>query len=163
MVSIIAPDHRFFTRSPDGRAIFGFVTMAGAKLAACEYGEGAFVIDTNANTYNPMLHIVIGGELKIAGYGGWGGGRMGVDQNLIEAIKKGHVAIVHAFLAKGADANCYDKNGGRALHWAVGSGKIEIVKLLLDQGADKACIDNVGQTAKELANRRQREDIAAML
>ena len=137
--------------------------MPGAQAAALEYGEGAFVIDTKASTYNPMLHRVEQGELIITGFGGWGGGRMGLDDDLIEAIKKGHVAIVHAFIAKGGDVNARDRRGGPALHWAVGGGKIEIVRLLLDHGADIACVDSSGQTAKQLAHKRGREEIAALL
>ena len=37
---------------------------------------------------------------------------------LIEGIKKGHAAIVHAFLAKGASANARDAKGGPALRGA---------------------------------------------
>ena len=37
-----------------------------------------------------------------------------VRRDLLEGIKKGHVAIVHAFLAKGADPDATDKNGGPA-------------------------------------------------
>jgi len=156
-------NRRFFVRSPDGQAIYGFESLAGATTAALEFGEGAFVVDTNAQTYYPMLRSVREGELVIAGVGGWGAGRMGLDRDLIEAIKKGHVAIVHAFLAKGASADARDGHGGPALHWAVGSGKPGIVQLLLENGADAGAVDGNGQTARELAEKLDRPALAALL
>ncbi len=156
-------EFRFYARSPDGGAIFGFDTVEGATTAALAYGEGAFVVDTRAQAYNPMLHSVRNGALKIAGFGGWGAGRMGLDRDFIEAIKKGHVAIVHAFIARGANINARDSNGGPALHWAVGGGKEDIVRLLLVHGADPRAIDSHGLSSCELAKRRGRLEIEKLL
>ena len=155
--------YRYYVRSPDGRAIYGFDDLDGARTAALAYGEGAHIIDTLAQAYVPMLHEVMGGEIVYAGYGGWDTGRFGVDRDLIEAIKKGHVALVHAFLAKGADANARDRNGGPALHWAVGGGKPDIVALLLAHGADVGARDHNGLLAREIAKRRGRDEIVALL
>ncbi len=140
----MAEPYRYYVRSPDGRAIFGFESPEAAETAARAYGEGAHVVDTLAQAYRPMLQEMRGGELVIAGFGGWDTGRFGLDRDLIEGIKKGHVAIAHAFLAKGADANARDKHGGTALHWAVGGGRPEIVELLLEQGADPTARDAEG-------------------
>ncbi len=112
---MMAEPYRYYVRSPDGRASFGFETTEAAETAARAYGEGAHVIDTLAQAYLPMLQELRGGELVIAGFGGWDTGRLGLDRDLIEGIKKGHVAIAHAFLAKGADANARDSHGGPAL------------------------------------------------
>lgn len=101
----MANPRRCSVRSPDGRAIAGFDQPESAKQAALAYGDGAQVVDTMAQAYHPMLQEVSGGELDYAGFGGWDTGRHGFDYDLIEAIKKGHVALVHAFLAKGASAN----------------------------------------------------------
>jgi len=154
---------RYFVRSPDGRAVFGFESTEGAKTAALAYGEGAFVVDTNAQTYFPMLHSVRDGEVVITGFGGWGAGRMGLDRDYIEAVKKGHVAIVHAFLAKGADVNARDASGGPALHWAVGSGKPEIVQLLLEHDVEVDAVDGNGQTARDLAEKLDRPVLMELL
>jgi hypothetical protein len=154
---------RFYVRSPDGRAIFGFDELEGATTAALAYGNGAFLIDTQAQAYSPMLQECLDGEIVYSGYGGWDTGRFGVGRDFIEGIKKGHVAIVHAFLAKGADVNSRDAQGGPALHWAVGGGKPEIVKLLLDQGADLGARDSRGKSALDLAEERNRTEIAALL
>jgi hypothetical protein len=150
-------------RSPDGRAIYGFETGAAAETAARAYGEGAHVVDTLAQAYKPMLQEIRGGELVISGFGGWDTGRFGLDRDLIEAIKKGHVAIAHAFLAKGADAGARDNHGGPALHWAVAGGRPETVKLLLDEGADPSARDAEGQSALDLAKARGRQEIAELL
>lgn len=159
----MANPRRFYVRAPGGRAIFGFDTQDAARATALEYGDGALVIDTLAQPYRPMLQECVGGEIVYAGYGGWDTGRFGADRDLIEGIKKGHVAIVHAFLAKGADANTRDAGGGPALHWAVGGGKAEIVELLLDHGADASARDGHGQTARDLAIKRRRMALAALL
>jgi hypothetical protein len=159
----MAEPSRYYARSPDGRAIHGFETPEAAETAALAHGEGAYVVDTLAQAYLPMLQEVRGGALVLAGYGGWDTGRFGLDRDLIEGIKKGHVAIVHAFLAKGANPDTRDRNGGPALHWAVGGGKLEIVRLLLDRGADTRAEDEQGQTALAVAQARGRDEIAQLL
>ncbi len=73
------------------------------------------------------------------------------------------MAIAHAFLAKGADANARDSHDGPALHWAVAGGRAETVKLLLDAGADATARDAEGQTALDLAQQRGRDEIAEVL
>ena len=155
--------YRYYVRSPDGRAMFGFESPEAAETAARTYGEGALVVDTLAQAYKPMLQEMRGGELVISGFGGWDSGRFGLDRDLIEGIKKGHVAIAHAFLAKGADAGARDSHGGPALHWAVGGGRAETVKLLLDAGAEVQARDGEGQSALELAEARGRDEIVEVL
>ena len=155
--------YRYDVRSPDGRAIFGFESPEAAETAARAYGEGAHVVDTLAQGYLPRLQEMRSDELVLAGFGGWDTGRFGLDRDLIEGIKKGHVAIAHAFLAKGADANARDRHDGPALHWAVGSVKAETVKLLLDHGPEVSARDAQGQTALGLAEARGRERIAELL
>jgi hypothetical protein len=159
----MAEPYRYYVRSPDGRAIFGFESPEAAETAARAYGEGAHVIDTLAQAYRPMLQEMRGGEPVLAGFGGWDTGRFGLDRDLIEGIKKGHVAIAHAFLAKGADANARDRHGGPALHWAVAGGRPETVQLLLDAGAEPNARDGEGQSALELAQARGKDEIAALL
>ncbi len=159
----MAEPYRYYVRSPDGRAMFGFESPEAAETAARAYGEGAQVVDTLAQAYKPMLQEMRGGELVLAGFGGWDTGRFGLDRDLIEGIKKGHVAIAHAFLAKGAEAGARDQHGGPALHWAVASGRPETVKLLLDHGAEASARDAEGQTALDLAQKRGHDKIAAIL
>ena len=83
-----------------------------------------------------------------------GRANFGLDRDPIEGIKKGHVAIAHAFLAKGANVGARDSHGGPSLHWAVGGGRAEIVKRLLDHGADPRIQD---------AEARGRDEIAVLL
>lgn len=154
---------RYYVRSPDGSAIAGFDQLSSARHAALAYGNGADVIDTLAQAYHPMLQEVSGGELVYAGFGGWDSGRHGLDYDLIEAIKKGHVALVHAFLAKGASANAKDRRGGPALMWAIGGGYADCVRLLLASGADANAKDAEGVTALALARRKNRSDLLEIL
>lgn len=159
----MASPRRYYVRSPDGKAIAGYDNLESAKHVALEYGAGAQLVDTLAQAYYPMVQEVADGEIRYAGYGGWDTGRLGLDRDLIEGIKKGHPAIAHAFLAKGADPNAKDKNGGPALLWAVASGKAETVKLLLDYGADVGAKDHQGMTPLRLAKEKNRPKMIDIL
>lgn len=159
---------RYWVRSRDGRAIFGFDRLEAATTAALEMPVGAHLVDTMAQAYFPVLQEVKafdggGRALVYLPFGGWDNGRFGLDRDLIEGIKKGHVAIVHAFLAKGASPDARDPKGGTALHWAVGSGRAEIVALLLKSGADRQAVDGSGQTPADVARRKGRLALAEMI
>ncbi len=159
--------HRYWVRSPDGRVAYGFEREQVATSVALEYGVGAALIDTLAQAYMPMLQVVerCDGELRLVlgPVGGWDTGRFGLDRDLIEAIKKGRVEIVHAFLAKGASANAADNKGGRALHWAASRGEASVVDLLLNQGADIAALDASGRSALTVAEARGKKEVADLL
>jgi hypothetical protein len=159
--------YRYYVRAPDGAAIYGFDAAEAAQFVALEYGPGAVMIDTLAQAYMPMLQEVVraeeGNALVLGAIGGWDTGRFGPDRDLIESIRKGHVAIVHAFLAKGASANACDTNGGTALHWAAGRGAPDVVALLLAHGADRDQRDGAGRTALDVAEKRGKADAAALL
>ncbi|HHK74259.1 MAG TPA: ankyrin repeat domain-containing protein, partial [Rhizobiales bacterium] len=119
--------------------------------------------DTLAKGYQPMLSEVIGGELLIAGLSGWDTGKPGrLDLDFIEAAKK-HVALAHAFLEKGANINAVDKDGGTALHWAVGGNKPDTVRLLLERGAKPDPVDSRGQTPLDIAERKNSTAILTLI
>jgi hypothetical protein len=155
--------HRYYVRSPDGRMITGYDRPDAAKAVALEYGEGAVVVDTLAQAYYPVAEEVIGGELLHAGLGGWNAGRQNPAKDLIEAIRKGHPAVVHAFLAKGSDPNSRDANGGTALHWAASRGSAEIARLLLDAGADPGATDAQDNTPLQVAEAKGRAKLVELL
>lgn len=143
--------------------ITGYDRPDAAKAVALEYGEGAVVVDTLAQAYYPIAEEVIGGELLHAGVGGWNAGRQDPGKDLIEAIRKGHPAVVHAFLARGSDPNARDANGGTALHWAASRGGVEIARLLLEAGADPAAIDGQGRTPLQIAESKGRHRLVEFL
>lgn len=143
--------------------ITGYDRPDAAKAVALEYGEGAVVVDTLAQAYYPIAEEVIGGELLHAGVGGWNAGRQDPGKDLIEAIRKGHPAVVHAFLARGSDPNARDANGGSALHWAASRGGVEIARLLLEAGADPAAIDGQGRTPLQIAESKGRHRLVEFL
>jgi hypothetical protein len=159
--------YRYYVRAPDGRAIFGFDKAEAAEFVALEYGVGAVMVDTLAQAYMPMLQevgLVDGRPTLVLGpVGGWDTGRFSLDRDLIEAIKKGHAALVHAFLAKGASANARDQNGGGALHWAAGRGVPDVIALLLSHGADPDMRDASGHRALDVAESRGRSEAATIL
>ena len=163
-----AKPHRYFVRSPDGRAIFGFDRLEAATVAALEMPAGSHLVDTMAQAYYPVLQETTANadgrkELIYLPLGGWDTGRFGLDRDLIEGIKKGHAAITHAFLAKGASANARDAKGGPALHWAAARGNLEIAALLLKHGADASALDATGQTALDVARAKGHVKMAALL
>lgn len=154
---------RYFVRSKDGQAIYGFDRVEAAETAAIAYGDGANIIDTLAKSYQPMLSEVMGGEVRIAGISGWDTGKPGrLDLDFIEAAKK-HVALAQAFLEKGADVNAVDVNGGTALHWAVGGNKPDVAALLLAKGVDASVADGAGQTPLQLAVKLKRTKLIELL
>jgi|TARA_Y100000031_G_scaffold122045_1_gene136749 hypothetical protein len=159
----VAGPNRYFVRSPDGRGIAGYESRDTAEFVAREYGEGAHLVDTLAPVYHPMAQEVEDGELVYLSYGSWGTGRFSLDQDLIEAIKKGHLAIVHAFLAKGADADARDAGGAPTLCWAAAGGKADIVSLLIDHGAEINARDADGATAGDIAKERNILEIVELL
>lgn len=155
---------RYYVRSTDGAVIQGFDDRRAAVFLAGELGDGALLVDTIAQAYQPMLSEVVDGEVQLAGFGGWDTGRPGaLGRDLIEAVKKGHVAIVHAFLAKGADIASRGAGGGGALHWAVASGKADVVRLLLAHGADPAAPDDGGVSALDLARKKPGNGVLEVL
>ncbi len=66
------------------------------------------------------------------------------------------MAIVHAFLAKGADPNSKDDNGAPAMLWAVARGKADVVDLLVTFGADVNARSAEGTSALDLALERNK-------
>ena len=158
-----AAEKRYFVRSPGGETIRGYDSPGVAERAALQLGEGAHMVDVLAPAYVPMSQQVVAGELQILGVGGWGADRLSLAQNFLQAIKRKQVAIVHAFLARGADPDTQDDQGRPAIIWAVASGQLEIVKLLLQEGANPAAADPEGTTAAGLAAERGQQAIIALL
>ena len=154
---------RYFVRSADGGSIASYGDHLTAERAALGLGEGSHVVDTQAPVYVPMIQQVADGELRILGVGGWGADRLSPAQNFLQAIKRKQLAIVHAFLAAGANPDTRDDQGRPAIIWAVASGRPEIVQFLLEQGADAEAMDPDGTTALSLAADRSASRIIEIL
>ncbi|CAG9856297.1 unnamed protein product [Phyllotreta striolata] len=89
---------------------------------------------------------------------------MGKDQELLEAARKGNVAVVEkilgqrakrsgplASLRRGPGANVQDSSGYSALHHAALNGHRDIVKLLLEHDASTNIVDSKGSSPLHLA------------
>ena len=153
---------RFYVVAPGGGAAIGRDMLQSAVALAREMGEGTHVVDTLAMPYEPMARRIDGGEPVYVEFGAWDT-RGDADANLIEAVKKGYVPIVQAFLAKGADPKAADRNGGPAILWAVARGKADVLRVLLEAGADPNAADRDGMTPLKLAGQRGKTELAAIL
>ncbi len=160
--------YRYYLATADNRSIFGFERLEAATAAALEMPVGAHLVDTLAQAYFPIVQEVRAGaggkkELAYLPFGGWDTGRFGLDRDLIEGIKKGHPAIVHAYLAKGASADARDARGGTAMHWAAARGSEAIVRLLLRHGAAVDVLDAKGQSPLDVARQKGHQALSALL
>ncbi len=54
--------------------IVGYDDLNAARAVALDYGEGAHLIDTNAQAYHPIAQEVSDGELVYVEIGGWAPG-----------------------------------------------------------------------------------------
>lgn len=76
---------------------------------------------------------------------------------------EGSAEIVELLLARGADVNLADADGGTALMCAASSGLTQIVRLLLARGADVSAKHKSGKTALQWAEAAKYEDIVELL
>ena len=155
-------DRRYVVVSPDRATAAGFDTPEGAETAALAFGDGAHVVDTGGTPYHPAVMKVEGGALGYQGYGAVDG-RASLDSNLIEGAKKGHAAVVRAFLARGGRADAADDSGGTALHWAVAGGGEAVVRMLIAAGAPVDAADGGGTTPLMVAEKKGKGAIADLL
>lgn len=61
---------RYFVRSPDGAIIVGYDDQNAAEAAALDCGEGAHLVDSQAQAYHPIAQKVSNGELAYVEVGG---------------------------------------------------------------------------------------------
>lgn len=153
---------RFITISPDRNQIADFENLPGAEAAALAFGDGAHVVDTESKPYQPAVQAVEHGLLTYVGYGSFDK-HQGINKNLLESVKRGASAAAIAFLARGADPNTADDDGGTALIWAVARGDAALVEILLLAGADNLKADQKGMTAQKLAVDKGLTDIVNLL
>jgi hypothetical protein len=88
---------------------------------------------------------------------------MGVDMELVEAVKTGNVEAVGKLLDSGVDLNQQDKHGWKPLNWAAARGKLEIVQLLLQRGADVYATGIDQRTPAMIALAAGHADVASVL
>lgn len=72
--------------------------------------------------------------------------------------------IIKMLVAKGADLNIRDTNGGwTPLHLACSSGRLNIVKVLVSAGADCGIRDNHGKSCFQLLSPLRQQELYAMM
>ena len=82
---------------------------------------------------------------------------------LLMACRNGHLEVVKALLADGADPDIQSENGSTALIWAAAKGYGEIAQVLLESGANKELADDQGWTAARFAEEQNYTQIAQMI
>jgi uncharacterized protein len=78
-------------------------------------------------------------------------GAAGVDQPLVEAVKRGNIDTVRAMVAKRADVNAAEVDGTTALHWAAHFDNLAAADLLIRAGANVKAANRYGVTPLWLA------------
>ena len=93
------------------------------------------------------------------------GASFGADTNraLIDAVKAGDRAAVHALLDAGKDANAAQPDGTTALFWAATRNDVQLVERLLRAGADVKARNDYGATPLYVAATNADEAVAAKL
>ena len=81
----------------------------------------------------------------------------------MSAASRGHLPVVQALLAHGAEANARDKDDETALLMAVRQGQTAVVQALLDGGADVNLKNKAGQTPLSSAEADGFSKIAQLL
>jgi ankyrin repeat protein len=76
---------------------------------------------------------------------------MSLNEELLDASKKGDVEKVKKLLKEGADVNAKDRFGFTPLHYTALNGHFEVVKLLIERGADVNAKTNGGWTPLRFA------------
>lgn len=82
---------------------------------------------------------------------------------LHEASVGDRAQIVRLLLDKGADVNAQDQCGNSPLHHAAHSGSINTICALLDGGADTNVVNDDAQIPIDVARKRHRPDVIALL
>ena len=79
------------------------------------------------------------------------------------AVAKGHLAIAHLLLEKGAGINAKDNDNETTLHKAIYFNNEGLVRLLLEKGADISAKDWIDHTALDLASKHGLEGVVRVL
>ena len=66
---------------------------------------------------------------------------------LHQACADGHIEVVRALLAAGADPNIRDADSAAPIHFSACAGDLGVLQLLLDHGADISTTNESGTTA----------------
>lgn len=85
------------------------------------------------------------------------------DQVLHLACVKGDLDDVKILLQSNADINARGEKGFTPLHYAVEQRRIEVVEYLLSVGADPCIINDNGDTAQDLAELLEYDEILSSL
>ncbi len=88
---------------------------------------------------------------------------MASPDEFLEAVRRGDLHAVTAYVTGGSDMNVRDPNGMTALILSVDRGHHGVLRLLLAHNAPTDLADKWGQTALGYAVENHKSDVAAIL
>jgi len=86
-----------------------------------------------------------------------------LNEDLLNAAKRGHLEEVRRLLDKGVDVNARDDWWKTPLHYAADGGHLSVVKLLVEKGADVDAKNKEGKTPLDLAKKSKHWDVVNFL
>ncbi len=153
--------------------------------ASWDWGSGDWETGLGAAAHmgnRDIAHFLLDSGARIDLFAATMLGRLAVVKPLVAAFPKSHAVpgphgiplLSHAIagdqaevfeflLAAGADVNAPSFRGATPLMAAAAGGRLEMTKRLLDSGADPSLENEKGETARDLALKRNHAEVAALL
>jgi hypothetical protein len=126
-----------------------FVTDFVSSIFVPIFGVACFIVGRLARSAgDPSFHTAAGG----AG-----------DPGFHMAARRGDIAEMESWLARGQSIESRSNNYTTPLHWTAFKGHVEATRFLLDRGADVNARDKFGMTPLKHAEMEGHMDVVALL
>jgi len=130
----------------------------GANIAATENDGNTALIQASSMGKLDVVRELLGRGADVNAANRFG------ETSLIATASTSRVDIVKELLDRGANINAKDTSYGRSsLEHAANTGRLDIVRELLERGADIFAKNLRGETARTVAERRGKNEVAKLL